>query len=171
MTLGMEKHRLATLDDLDAVHAIYMDEKVIPYLGVDPMPKAEFARVLGELVAAQSFYVVEKGGSVRGFYRTRRSEGRASHVAYLGTFAVAPMEQGSGLAASIITAVIARLQAEGVRRVELMLEADNPRALGFYKKLGFELEGTLRAAYKRADQAHYVDELLMARLLPPLAAL
>ncbi|MGJ4748874.1 N-acetyltransferase family protein, partial [Leptospira sp. SA-E8] len=136
---------------------------------VDPMPKAEFAQVLGELVATRCFYVVEKEGRVRGFYRTRRQEGRASHVAYIGTFAVAPSEHGSGFAASIIETVVARLQAEGVRRIELMLEADNPRALGFYRKLGFEHEGTLRAAYKRADQAHYVDELLMAKLLPPLA--
>lgn len=33
---------------------------------------------------------------------------------------------------------------------------------------GFEHEGTLRAACKRAGQAHCVDELLMARLLVPL---
>ena len=50
-----------------------------------------------------------------------------------------------------------------------MLEADNPRALSFYRKLGFQLEGTMRSAYKRASDTHYVDELLMAMLLPPLA--
>jgi RimJ/RimL family protein N-acetyltransferase len=36
--------------------------------------------------------------------------------------------------------------------------------LAFYRKLEFEQEGRLRAAYKRANQTDYVDELLMARL-------
>ena len=74
-----------------------------------------------------------------------------------------------GLARSIIETAISRLHSEGVTRIELMLEADNPRALSFYRKLGFQLEGTMRSAYKRASDAHYVDELFMAMLLPPLA--
>lgn len=160
-------HRLATRADLDAVYAIYMDEAVVPYLGVDPMPRADFVKVLDELVASGSFHVVERAGRILGFYRVERYEGRASHVAYLGTFAVAPEARGTGLARAIIEQAIARLHAQGVRRVELMLEADNPRALRFYRKLGFELEGTMRAAYKRAGEERYVDELFMARLLPP----
>ena len=51
------------------------------------------------------------------------------------------------------------------RRVELYAEADNPRALRFYAKLGFVHEGTLRQFYKRAHQAHYVDEWVMGLLL------
>ena len=57
------------------------------------------------------------------------------------------------------------MRADGIRRVELMVEADNPRAFAFYRKLGFEQEGRLRAAYKRANEPDYVDEILMARLL------
>lgn len=162
-------HRLATLDDLDAVYSIYMDKDVNPYLGFDPMPRDDFVKVLGDLVAGKSFHVVETGGRVQGFYRASRHEGRARHVAYLGTFAVSPQARGTGLARSIIEAAIARLHAEGVTRVELMLEADNPRALRFYTKLGFELEGTMRSAYKRSSDPDPVDELFMARLLPPLA--
>lgn len=162
-------HRLATLADFDAVYAIYMADEVIPYLGFDPMSRAAFLGVMQGLVASRAFYVVERDGQVRGFYRASRREGRASHVACLSTLAVAPETQGQGLAQSMIEAAIARLQSEGVSRVELTLEADNPRALRFYGKLGFELEGTLRGAYKRAGDAHYVDELLMARLLSPIA--
>ncbi|QBK05248.1 N-acetyltransferase [Hylemonella gracilis] len=158
-------HRLATLDDLQAVYALYMHEEVVPYLGHDPMPLAEFRAIMDELVASRSFYVVERDGQVRGFYRLSRHAGRARHGAYLGTFAVAPSERGTGLAASIIGDVVSRLRRDGVRRLELMLEADNPRALRFYEKQGFEFEGRLRNAYRRSDQDHDVDELLMARLL------
>jgi len=161
-------HRLAQLTDLDAVHAIYMHEEVVPFLGVDPMSKADFQPIFDALVAGGGFFVVERGGQVRGFYRAVRHEGRAGHGAYLGTLAVSPDEKGSGFAAGMVAEAMDRLADAGVLRIELMLEADNPRALAFYRKLGFEHEGTLRAAYKRAGQAHYVDELLMARLLAPL---
>ena len=162
-------HRLATLDDVDAVYSIYMEKDVIPYLGFDPMPRADFMAVMEKLVASESFYVVEREGRVQGFYRASRHEGRARHVAYLGTLAVASEARGTGLAQSMIETAIARLHSAGVARVELMLEADNPRALAFYSKLGFKLEGTMRSAYKRSSDSQYVDELVMAKLLPPIA--
>ncbi|WP_407351131.1 GNAT family N-acetyltransferase [Luteimonas sp. R10] len=123
----------------------------------------------GRTCRGGSFFVVEDEGRVQGFYRITRQEGRAGHVVGLGTFAIAPEARGTGLARSILEAAIARLHSEGVTRVELTVEADNPRAIGFYGKLGFVHEGTLRSAYKRSGDAHYTDELLMARLLPPLA--
>ena len=67
-----------------------MHNDVIPYLGFDPMPRPDFVKVLRDLVASQSFYIVEHSARVQGFYRTSRYEGRERHVAYLGTFAVAP---------------------------------------------------------------------------------
>lgn len=164
--------RLATPADLDAVHGIYMHPAVVPFLGHEPMVLDAFRPVFGDLLAGGGFHVWEGDhGSVRGFCRAARHPGRAAHAAYLGTFAVHPDERGSGLAATILQAVIGHLQARGVLRVELMVEADNLRAQAFYRRLGFEQEGVLRAAYKRAGQAHYVDECLMARLLAPLPRL
>lgn len=160
--------RLATLGDLDAVYDIYMHKEVIPFLGFDAMAKPEFAKILDALVASKSFFVAERGAIVAGFYRVTRHEGRAQHVATLGTLAISPTEKGSGLAFEMISEAIARLKDAGILRIELTLEADNPRALAFYKKLGFVCEGTLRAAYKRADQEDYIDELFLAKLLAPL---
>lgn len=71
-----------------------------------------------------------------------------------------PAEQGQDLAKKIIEQVIRILRADGVLLVELMPEADNLRARGFYEKLGFESEARLRAAYKRGNEDVYVDELL-----------
>lgn len=161
--------RPAAMEDADAVYAIYMHEEVIPYLGFDPMSRQAFQPVFDTLLASKGFFVVEVDGEVGGFYRATRYEGRAAHVAYLGTLAVAPMHKGSGLALRMVNGAIERLAAQGVRRVELMLEADNPRALAFYRKLGFVHEGTMRAAYKRAHEAHFVDELFLGKLLEPPA--
>lgn len=157
--------RLATTADFDSVYAIYMHETVIPYLGVDPMGRVEFAAVFEALLATRRFYVVEMDGRVQGFYKALRQEGRAAHVAYLGTIAVDPAAHGSGLARSMIEEAIEILKQEGIIRVQLTVEADNPRAARFYEKLGFEQEGKLRAGYKRAGESGYVDQILMARLL------
>lgn len=157
--------RLATRDDLDAVHAIYMHAEVVPYLGIDPATREEFAPVFAALSASGSFFVAQRDGLVRGFYRINRHQGRARHVVTLETLAIAPVEKGTGFARAMIDEALELARADGVLRVELMVEADNPRGIAFYRKLGFEQEGRLRAAYKRSHETDYVDEILMARWL------
>jgi putative acetyltransferase len=145
-----------------------MHESVVPYLGYDPMPLEEFRPLFAELVESRSFFVMERNGQVKGFCRASRHRGRAAHAAYLETFAIAVDERGSGLARQLMEQVINQLEGQGVLRIELMVEADSPRALAFYKKLGFQHEGTLKAAYKRSHEGEYVDELFLAKLLAPL---
>jgi putative acetyltransferase len=157
--------RLARPDDIEQVHRIYMDKRVVPYLGYDPMDLEAFRTVFDGLVAAGGFYVVEREGQVAGFYRITQFEGRARHVALLGTLAVDPKYQGSGLARDMVAGAIEQMRALGVRRVELQAEADNARGLAFYRKLGFEQEGVLRRAYWRSGENADVDEVLMARFL------
>ncbi len=156
--------RLARPDDLVAVHRIYMHDEVVPYLGQDPMPLDDFRPEFEGLLATHSFFVAVRENEVRGFYRVNRQKGRSRHVAILETLAIDPSERGTGFAQAMIGEALECMRAEGIRRIELMVEADNPRAFAFYQKLGFEQEGRLRAAYKRANQADYVDEILMARL-------
>jgi putative acetyltransferase len=157
--------RLATREDMPAVHAIYMHPLVVPYLGIDPVPLPGFEPYFGGLLASDAFFVVPRNSGVRGFYRATRQAGRSSHVVILTTLAIDPAEKGTGLAAAMIEEAIEIERARGVLRVELTLEADNQRALSFYRKLGFEQEGRLKKAYKRAGEPDYLDELLMARWL------
>ena len=91
--------------------------------------------------------------------------GRVGHVALLGTLAVDPRRHGQGIGRAMVADAIERLRADGIRRIELYAESDNTQALRFYRQLGFVHEGTLRDFYKRADQAHYVDEYVMGLLL------
>jgi ribosomal protein S18 acetylase RimI-like enzyme len=162
--------RLAQPADLDAVYAIYMHPDVIPYLGYDPMPLEDFRPIFQELVDCRSFHILERNGEVAGFCRTTRQPGRASHVVHLGTLAVSPRWRGSGLALELMEQIIAMLAAQGILRLELMLETDNPRAFAFYTKLGFVQEGLMRGAYKRASDSHYIDEIFMGKLLAELPA-
>jgi ribosomal protein S18 acetylase RimI-like enzyme len=148
-----------------AVHAIYMHSEVVPYLGIDPVSLEGFEPYYAGLIANGTFYVVPREGGVRGFYRATRQPGRSRHVVILTTLAIGPSEKGSGLAAAMIDEAIELMRAQGVLRVELTLEADNQRALTFYRKLGFEQEGRLKKAYKRAGEPDFLDELVMARWL------
>lgn len=160
--------RPATATDQEAVYSIYMHPDIVPFLGYDPMSAEAFRPVFQELLDCGSFYVFERDESVAGFCRITRQTGRASHVAYLGTLAVSPRWHGTGVARELMERIITMLTAQGVLRVELMLEADNSRAFAFYHKLGFEQEGVMRAAYKRSSDPHYTDEIFMARLLTDL---
>jgi putative acetyltransferase len=157
--------RLAELQDLDAVFAIYMHERVVPFLGYDPMPLEDFRPIFDELVGCGCFYVYEVDGRIAGFYRASRYPGRVSHVACFGTLAVDPALHGRGIAQAMVRDAIDRLAAEGVKRIELYAEADNTAGLRFYEKLGFECEGVLRKFYKRAGDADYVDDHLLALLI------
>lgn len=157
--------RLATRDDEAAVFAIYMHARVIPFLSVDPMPREAFHAVYEELLASGGFFVFEVDGAVAGFYSATRYAARTRHVVCLGTLAVDPALHGSGVAYAMLHDALARLRADGIRRVELYVECDNARARRFYERLGFVVEGTLRAYYKRAGEEGYVDELVMGLLL------
>ena len=163
--MNPDLRRLATREDFAAVYAIYTHPQVAPYLGYDPMAEEDFEPVFAGLLASGAFFVALREDQVRGFYRVNRQKGRSRHVVILETLAVSPAEHGTGFALGMVNEALAFMRADGILRVELMVEADNPRGVAFYRKLGFQQEGRLRAAYKRAGDADYVDELLIARLL------
>ena len=56
--------------------------------------------------------------------------------------------------------VLTRLEHSGVLRFELQVEADNPRGIAFYRKLGFERPALIRDLRRehRIDPAFQPDE-------------
>lgn len=157
--------RLATPQDIDAVHAIYSHDDVLPFLTYERMSLEAFRPVYQQLLQSGCFYLWDADGEVAGFYKATRFPGRVNHVVQLGTLAVDPRRHGQGVAQAMFEDALARLKAEGTHRVELMAEADNARGLRFYAKFGFVEEGRLRDFYKRAGDDHYVDELVMGLIL------
>jgi ribosomal protein S18 acetylase RimI-like enzyme len=166
--------RLATRDDVQEIFSICMHDKVSPFLVFDPMPLESFRTVCDDMLKGGDFFVHEVSGEVSGqavgrvggFYKAWRLPGRAHHVARLESLAVHPRLQGNGIARTMVLDAVDHLRAAGVRRVDLLVESDNSRALHLFTKLGFEIEGTLRDSYKRASEAQYVDAYLMALMLP-----
>lgn len=157
--------RHATPDDFNILYAIYIEESVNPFLSFEPMSHAEFRSVFDEFMATREVYVYEYEGSVRAAMNVMRGKWRMAHVATLGTIAVHADTHSEGVGSALLSEMLAKLGSEGIKRVELAVDVDNPKAISFYESLGFQQEGVLRAYIKRADEEDYVDNVMMSLLL------
>jgi putative acetyltransferase len=161
--------RIARAADEPALFPIYTHELVERFLTFDGVDAQRFSAIFRNLLESGDFFVYEADGTVVGFCKATRLPGRSTHVAHLGPLAVSPQFHGRGYAAAMMQDVLTRLERSGVLRFELQVEADNPRGMAFYRKLGFEREGIQRNAYKRAAESQYVDEIMMVKFAGLLA--
>lgn len=90
------------------------------------------------------------------------SNPRKQHVGSLGIM-VDKNYQGEHIGSQLMEAIL-NLADQWLMlvRIELSVFVDNEKAIGLYKKYGFEIEGKLRKAAVRNGK--YVDEYIMARV-------
>jgi putative acetyltransferase len=87
---------------------------------------------------------------------------RRAHCASIG-MAVHDAYAGRGVGSALMQAVVDLAERWwNIKRLELSVYADNPRAIALYERFGFQREG-LHRAYAWRD-GEYVDSLAMARL-------
>lgn len=90
---------------------------------------------------------------------------RAQHVGVLAiTVAKDHWDYGAGTA--ILNALFDFAKSVGIEIAELDVRADNERAIGLYKKVGFEISGTHRKAMKMKDGTYHDNYLMQAFLQP-----
>jgi len=110
-----------------------------------------------ELVAEYSYYLVaEQSGRVIGYAGLRAPFGVSD--ADIQTIAVAADVRGRGLGRELMNRMITQARARGARKVFLEVRADNPRAHGLYRSLGFD-DIAVRPRYYQPDD---VDAIVMA---------
>ena len=68
-----------------------------------------------------------------------------------------------GLGSIFFNKIINSLAEEGITKIELGAEIDNSRAISFYQKLGFEIEGTRKKLLNR--EGEFIDNYFMAKML------
>lgn len=158
------KWRLATAADFEPLHAIYTHESVNPFMGFDACSLEEFRAIFHDLRAAGDLLVFVEGDTVLGGINVVRKKRRLRHVAYLGSLAVRPDRSRQGVGRAIMATVLKLLEAEGIRRVEILVASDNAGGIGFFESLGFEIEGTLRNYFSRGASRKLYDENVMALL-------
>ena len=92
----------------------------------------------------------------------RLSRSRVRHSASLG-LSVQRQYWAMGLGRAMIEALMPEARRLGLTRIELRVRHDNARAISLYEAVGFQLEGTLRCAFKVGDVEY--DDLIMGLLL------
>jgi ribosomal-protein-alanine N-acetyltransferase len=88
----------------------------------------------------------------------------AADEAELLTIAIAAKLRGKGGGAPLLARHLARLQAEGVRRVVLEVDETNTAALRLYARFGFDEVATRPAYYARRDGTRGAARVLARRL-------
>ena len=158
-------HRLAINKDFNAVYDLYMDEYANAYLTYDPMSREEFKPIFESLLESEALYVVEENNEVMATYRLVPYTARQQHTVHLGGFTIRSGSQGKGIGAKILSDIKKNCEKENKIRIELTVDIDNMRAINLYKKMGFEIEGTVRKSYRLSRTNQFYDEYLMAVLL------
>lgn len=161
--------RPATPDDAERVieHVLAMTAEAARWI---PMERDEFTytpeqerHLLADAAGSDSslYLVAEVGGGIVGVLSYFGGKRRAMrHVATLG-ITVRQAWQGKGVGKALMTEAIRRAKASGVlRRLDLIVYADNHRAIELYEKMGFVREGLRRAAILRDGEL--IDEWTMA---------
>lgn len=159
--------RRPTLADLPALMAGVGQQAVYAGLLQMPYPSEWVWRQriedAAQAPADELLLVAELEGAlvgIAGLHRVGPSPRRA-HARTLGLW-VRPEAQGRGVGRALLQALIDYAERwAGVRRLELTVNVDNPRAIALYRRCGFVEEGRLRAYALRDGE--YVDCLTMAR--------
>jgi RimJ/RimL family protein N-acetyltransferase len=148
-----------------------MEEPDIPLPGApDERPASltleEERAILADFAASDSalFLVAEAEGRVIGVLDVRGGARKATrHAALLG-MSVAKEWRNRGVGTTLLARAIEWARTSGIiTRIELIVYADNARAIHLYEKLGFRIEGRRRRAV--FQRGRYLDDLVMGLLL------
>lgn len=93
------------------------------------------ARMAEDWFDPGDLHLARRAGALASFVWIKRAPGEDSAEVYV--VATAPEAQGSGIGGMLLRRTLEDLAAQGVRTVELYVEADNAAALALYRRLGF----------------------------------
>ncbi|WP_237152610.1 GNAT family N-acetyltransferase [Oryzibacter oryziterrae] len=147
-----------------AVGVVSRERKYLSFLDTPPLEAAR-AYVQECTERGDPRYVLAHAGAVVGWCDLTRFSDREvfRHRAVLG-MGLLPGWRDKGHGLPLIEATIAAGWQVGYRRIELIVRADNLRAIALYRKVGFQEEGVSRGAFLVDGVAH--DDVRMALLAP-----
>jgi len=143
----------------EVLDGVARERRWLAYLEAPPLPRVR-SFVLNGLRNGMTQFVALDGGRVVGWCDVNpKTHATLRHGGVLG-MGVAASHRGRGVGSALIQTTLAAATARGIRRVELIVRADNAAAIALYERHGFELEGRLRD-YLIVDGASH-DALAMA---------
>jgi putative acetyltransferase len=157
--------RHAEPEDLEAIHQIYTQPKVVWGTSLLPYSPVEKSRERLSQPQDGSYALVAcVDGEVVGHLKLRTfpDSPRRKHVGGIG-MGVHDKWQGKGVGTALMEAVVDFADKWlNLSRLALTVFVDNEAGVRLYKKFGFEIEGTMRQDVFR--DGRFVDVYLMARI-------
>jgi RimJ/RimL family protein N-acetyltransferase len=128
------------------------------------MDAAQWRTFIARMKAAglTEYFVAEEGPQLVGFLSTSNA-GMADVRQLRIVIAIRRSHVGQGLGTRLFLVMETWARAAGIERLKLLVEANNERALGLYRKMGFAVEEVIERAVIVDGQP--VDDLVMARRL------
>lgn len=158
--------RKAEEKDFLAVKEIYRSPHAAPYLF--GRTDEDFEELFRERIARKGLsgmYLLEQEGKVLAIISLIRNRMQCDHIAYLAGFVVKEDYQGQGLGTELLHQIEKIASTFAIKRLELEVEVDNHKAIGLFKKMGFDVEGRKRCVMKLQDEESYVDTFGMGKLI------
>lgn len=140
----MPTYTLIPLDEshLDELLALY--RQCEDFLALGPRPHASPEMVLEDLALSR-----QNGGEYSGVYVDGQLAGvldvigagyqGEAHTAYLELLMLAAAHRGRGLGAELFADLLAGLRASGITCLKAGVQVNNPGALRFWQRMGFEV--------------------------------
>jgi ribosomal protein S18 acetylase RimI-like enzyme len=82
------------------------------------------------------------------------------HTAHLALLAVHPRHRNRGIATRLVTWLEKSADAAGIERIRVEARSDNPAALAFYRKQGYQQTGRLANYYRGVLDAVRLEKTL-----------
>ena len=160
--------RDATQEDAEALAAIYGDACLHGFgtFEEEAPPAEEMARRLAEVKAGGLPYLVaEAEGAVVGLSYAKPFRPRAAYrYTVEDSIYIAPSAQGTGVGRALLTELIRRCEALGLRQMTAVIgDSGNAGSIGLHARHGFLRNGTLRSVGFKFGR--WVDSVLMQRPL------
>jgi ribosomal protein S18 acetylase RimI-like enzyme len=141
--------RKAVPEDIEAVQEVarrswcHTYRRILSQQAIDGfLARAYSEFALRQTINSDGLHVLEQQGECLGYVRVGASAGEG----FLAAVYLVPEAQGQGYGRLLWEGARAWFEARGVRSVALTVAADNTKARGFYRHLGFEEGVTSRSA-------------------------
>jgi len=150
------KIKLAEIEKAEEILEVYKSGGFwLPYTDIKEIKKCLKENEKGKV----SIILVEINGKIVGALKLHRPQ---SHIGKGGKVAVLPEYRGQGIGKLLYKSAIKIFDMEGRRKIIDSLVGENPAVFALFKKLGFEIEATMRKqtpAGKTLYQfAYHIDE-------------
>lgn len=158
--------RLATLDDADAIRAMYNLEVTGSSATFDLVPRsAEEQRLwLTARSGALAVLVAEEGGELLGFASLSPYKERPAYRTTVeDSVYVRHDQQGRGVGRLLLTALIGTATAHGFHAVIGRIVGGHEASIALHRGVGFEIVGTEREVGRKFGR--WLDVVVMQRLL------